>query len=260
MIQQLQFVLHTTDGAKIPQAWAYRLYSWLLEQLPADWADALHGDESRPVTQFLHYAKERQAVIWTLNLRGEPLVEQAVPVLQQVRTIELQESVLEAELLPLSRPVTARTLLAAGRSAAGGRARLELLSPCAFKQGGRYAIFPQESLLLQSLAAHWNDAFPDFPVSDADALAALLRGVHIVDYNLHTVRYGMKGTRVPGALGSLTLEARLPLPLQELWNALLAFAPYSGIGIKTTLGMGGVQTCSLDAGDGNWQSRQQEMP
>ena len=29
-------------------------------------------------------------------------------------------------------------------------------------------------------------------------------------------------------------------PLLELWNALLSFAPYGGIGIKTTLGMGGV--------------------
>lgn len=33
---------------------------------------------------------------------------------------------------------------------------------------------------------------------------------------------------------------RLALPLLELWNALLSFAPYGGIGIKTTLGMGGV--------------------
>ena len=33
---------------------------------------------------------------------------------------------------------------------------------------------------------------------------------------------------------------RLALPLLELWNALLSFAPYGGIGIKTALGMGGV--------------------
>ena len=44
-----------------------------------------------------------------------------------------------------------------------------------------------------------------------------------------------------GALFSaLTVLENVALPLLELWNALLSFAPYGGIGIKTTLGMGGV--------------------
>ena len=50
----------------------------------------------------------------------------------------------------------------------------------------------------------------------------------------------IKNTRIPGFVGSAVVEARLALPLLELWNALLSFAPYGGIGIKTTLGMGGV--------------------
>lgn len=241
MIRQFQFALVPPKGVRIPQAWAYRLYSWLLEQLPAQAADQLHGDTSHPVTQFLQYSRERRAAVWTLNLRGELLCTQALPLLQSLEQIELQDAVLGAQLLGVSQPMTAQALLAAGRANLSGRTRLELLSPCAFKQAGRYAIYPQETLLLQSLTAHWNDAFPELPITDEDALAALLRGVHIVDYCLHTVRYGVKGARIPGALGSLTLEARLPLPLLELWNTLLAFAPYSGIGIKTTLGMGGVQ-------------------
>ena len=32
--------------------------------------------------------------------------------------------------------------------------------------------------------------------------------------------------------------------LQEIWQLLLRFAPYVGVGIKTTLGMGGVQTAA----------------
>ena len=75
---------------------------------------------------------------------------------------------------------------------------------------------------------------------DPDALDAILRGLHILDYNLHTVSYPIKNTRIPGFVGSAVVEARLALPLLELWNALLSFAPYGGIGIKTTLGMGGV--------------------
>lgn len=107
-------------------------------------------------------------------------------------------------------------------------------------QAGRYAIYPQEFLLLQSLVLHWSTAFPDCQLNDPDALDAILRGLHILDYNLHTVSYPIKNTRIPGFVGSAVVEARLALPLLELWNALLSFAPYGGIGIKTTLGMGGV--------------------
>ena len=131
-------------------------------------------------------------------------------------------------------------LLLAAREDPASRTRLWFHTPCAFKQAGRYAIYPQEFLLLQSLVLHWNTAFPDCQLSDPDALDAILRGLHILDYNLHTVSYPIKNTRIPGFVGSAVVEARLALPLLELWNALLSFAPYGGIGIKTTLGMGGV--------------------
>ena len=131
-------------------------------------------------------------------------------------------------------------LLLAAREEPASRTRLWFRTPCAFKQAGRYAIYPQEFLLLQSLVLHWNTAFPDCQLSDPDALDAILRGLHILDYNLHTVSYPIKNTRIPGFVGSAVVEARLARPLLELWNALLSFAPYGGIGIKTTLGMGGV--------------------
>ena len=131
-------------------------------------------------------------------------------------------------------------LLLAAREEPASRTRLWFRTPCAFKQAGRYAIYPQEFLLLQSLVLHWNTAFPDCQLSDPDALDAILRGLRILDYNLHTVSYPIKNTRIPGFVGSAVVEARLALPLLELWNALLSFAPYGGIGIKTALGMGGV--------------------
>ena len=131
-------------------------------------------------------------------------------------------------------------LLLAAREKPASRTRLWFRTPCAFKQAGRYAIYPQEFLLLQSLVLHWNTAFPDCQLSDPDALDAILCGLRILDYNLHTVSYPIKNTCIPGFVGSAVVEARLALPLLELWNVLLSFAPYGGIGIKTTLGMGGV--------------------
>lgn len=95
---------------------------------------------------------------------------------------------------------------------------------------------------MKSLIAHWNAAFPEYALIDSDALQALQQGLHIVDYNLHTTRYLLKETRIPAFQGNVTIEARLAPPLLELWNALLSFASHDGVGIKTTLGMGGTAT------------------
>lgn len=242
MIEQLQLALTPPEGVRLPQAYAYRLYSWLLEQLPAELGNALHEQGEHPVSHFLRFSPEKQAVVWTVNLLEDELRQAAVPVLEQTQEIPLHDVLLRAELLHRSQPISAQQLIAAGREQDTNRADLTFLSPCAFKQNGRYAIFPQETLVLQSLIQHWNRAFPEVALDDPDAFQALAQGLRILDYDLRSTRYFLKETRIPAFRGSITMEARLAPPLLELWNALLTFAPFGGVGIKTTLGMGGTET------------------
>lgn len=245
MIEQLQLSLTPPEGVRIPQAYAYRLYSWLLEQLPSDLGDALHEHGEHPVSHSLHFSPEKQAIVWTINLLNDDLRQNAASVLERTPAIHLHELTLHPQLLSRSQPISAQNLIIAGRNHSENRARLTFISPCAFKQNGRYAIFPQETLILQSLIQHWNNAFPEVAFTDQDAFYALSQGLHITDYDLHTVRYSLKETRIPAFRGSITIEARLDPPLLELWNALLSFAPFGGIGIKTTLGMGGAEVVFL---------------
>ena len=53
--------------------------------------------------------------------------------------------------------------------------------------------------------------------------------------------YYLKGSSIPGFVGELTLENRLEGFQRQLADALLLFADHAGVGIKTTLGMGGVE-------------------
>lgn len=240
MIEQLQFSLRTAETPRLPSAWAYRIYGWLMAQLPADTAARLHEQGEHPLSQSLCFDATAQTSVWTLNLLDEALAAQVRPLLAGCTTLELHGAPLQMEPLGSHSVENGLQLLLAARENPASRTRLWFRTPCAFKQAGRYAIYPQEFLLLQSLVLHWNTAFPDCQLSDPDALDAILRGLRILDYNLHTVSYPIKNTRIPGFVGSAVVEARLALPLLELWNALLSFAPYGGIGIKTTLGMGGV--------------------
>lgn len=199
----------------------------------------MHLQGEHPISHSLCFSPEKQSLIWTINLLNDTARQVISPVLESAREIPLHEFTLPVSEVRIFPAVSAEELIRSGRSCSENRAKLIFLSPCAFKQAGRYAIFPQGNLLLQSLIAHWNVAFPEYALTDPDALQALQQGLHIVDYNLHTTRYLLKETRIPSFLGNITIEARLAPPLLELWNALLSFASYGGIGIKTTLGMGG---------------------
>ena len=107
-------------------------------------------------------------------------------------------------------------------------------------------IYPREELLIQSLVNRWNECFPEYTLSDDEALAELQSGIHIVDYRLRTCRYRLKGASIPAFVGDIMIEAKLPLVLRDVWNSLLCFAKYRGVGIKTTLGMGGAEIATDD--------------
>lgn len=247
MIEQLQLVLTPPEGIRIPQAYAYRLYGWLLEKLSPELGNALHEQGEHPLAHSLRFSPEKRGLVWTINLLNDELRQTAVPVLEQTQEIRLHDVSLGASLLGSPRLVSAQQLISAGRNQQANRSKLTFLSPCAFKQNDRYTIFPHETLVLQSLIQHWNSTFPEFILADADAFQALSQGLRISGYDLNTVRYSFKETRIPAFRGSIIMDARLAPPLLELWNTLLTFASFGGVGIKTTLGMGGIEVAFYGA-------------
>lgn len=239
MITQYVMTLPAVPAHALSPDSAYRLYAYLLEQLPPEEAQWLHEAGNRGISQCLHYQKNAGVYLWTVNVLIDEIAEILCPILNELDQVFIEQqsfSVFRKE----SRQITLEALLAHGITA--NRTTLCFCTPTAFKQSGRYTIFPQERLILQSLISRWNETFPSCPLEDQDAFDALLASIHIVDYRLRTTRFLLKGVRIPGFIGSCVIEAKLALPLLELWNALLSFSDYAGIGIKTGIGMGGVQT------------------
>lgn len=71
-------------------------------------------------------------------------------------------------------------------------------------------------------------------------MEAMAAGLVCSRFQLHDQVYFLKGSAVPGFVGTMTLDNRLSGFHRELVGALLTFAGYAGVGIKTSLGMGGV--------------------
>lgn len=235
MIYQHRICLN--EGERLPYGTAYRLYAWLLEQLPEEIAEGIHEQSGARLSQYLRYQKEEHKNLWILNVPNDETERVVAPLLREQAEIELQNSAPLRILSVEQKSISPQSLVFSGENEK--YTVMEFLTPAAFKQAGRYAIYPSEQLILQSLTMHWNELIPELAVTDEDALRSLLQGIHITDYVLHTTRYPLKRTKIPSFVGRIVLEARLPLPLMQLWNALTGVAAYTGIGMKTALGMGG---------------------
>lgn len=120
---------------------------------------------------------------------------------------------------------------------------MSFASPTSFKRtGGYFTPLPQPELVFSSLLDRWN-AFAPFRLPDTlydlfHADIAIL-DVHIQTETLTFAR-GQKGT-VPGFIGKVTYRFSRDKGQRRYLQALASFAKYSGVGVKTTVGMGQVR-------------------
>ena len=233
------YIFHIQSPEQIASSRAYAFYSCLLSLLPADYAEELHTQGETPISQCVY--GEKSESFWRINLLDQPANDIVTEVLDGLKVLPLHTGELMLELQD-RRKLSAEELMQTARSIETERFfRLSFLSPTAFKQAGRYTILPEKELILQSLVNKWNTIFPEYPIEDEDAARMLSNGIRISDYRLRTTRFLMKDSKIPGFVGDLSIEAQLSAPIMELWKMLIAVSEYSGIGIKTALGMGGVK-------------------
>lgn len=227
-----------TQG-EIPTDHAYAFYSCLLSLLDGTYAEELHEQKETPVSQCIYY--EKSETLWRINLLNEESINAFSETLNNLGILPLNSGEISLELLGKD-TISAEKLIGDARSIESDRFfSFRFLSPVAFKQCGSYTVLPSKELILQSLLKKWNHVFPSLLLEDEDAFHMLCNGIRISDYNLRTTRFQLKENKIPGFIGNMRIDAHLSAPLLDIWKILITFSEYSGIGIKTALGMGGVK-------------------
>ena len=233
------YLFHVNSEEALPPARAYAFYSCLLSLLPEEYVEQLHEQRETPISQCLY--KEKTDTLWRISLLDDTADSVVSPILSSLDSLSLAIGRIDLDKLQ-EKAFSAEELIGTARAIESDRYfSLCFLSPTAFKQGGRYTVLPEKELILQSLMKKWNAAFPSYPLEDADAFQMLAEGIRISDFNLRTTRFSLKDNKIPGFIGTMSLDTHLSAPLLELWKLWISFAPYSGLGIKTALGMGGIK-------------------
>lgn len=232
------YLFHVNSEEALPPARAYAFYSCLLSLLPEEYVEQLHEQKETPISQCLY--KEKTDMVWRISLLDDTAVSVVSPILSSLKSIPLATGEMGLEKLD-EKTLSFEEVAGKAKSIESERFfSLCFLTPAAFKQNGRYTVLPGKELILQSLLKKWNSAFPAYPLEDGDAFRMIAEGIRISDYNLRTTRFPLKDNKIPGFVGTMSIDTHLSAPLLGIWKLLIAYAQYSGIGIKTALGMGGI--------------------
>ena len=116
--------------------------------------------------------------------------------------------------------------------------QIHFLTPTAFKQQGQYVFYPDIHCIFQSLMAKYDAAVKENQMLDDEALEQLCQNAKIIRYDLKSVNFALEGVKIPSFIGKITIKMRGTQTMANFANLLIKFGTFSGVGIKTSLGMG----------------------
>ena len=240
----MKYRVELPENVHPDSSWAYWFYSALMEHIPAEMAEMFHLPDRTPVNQHLSISAREKTLHWVVNVLGDAAEQGLLPHLESLSELELREWAQPFKLVLDEKRSFADANAFWNHAAKMPDAavhRLSIVTPTAFRSNHRYVILPDIRLILQSLILRWNSLAPALEIRDEDVLQMMETQIWIRDYRLQTQRFELKGQKIPGFCGTIWMQNRLSVPLLEIWKGLLLFSAFSGLGIKTSLGMGAVE-------------------
>ena len=219
---------------------AVKFHGFLMEQLDSDYVDYLHQQQTNPYATKVIQGKEDTQ--WVVHLLTDDLEDKVFMTLLQIKEVSLNDlpklSVEKVEIQELG----ADKLLEIFNSE-DNQTYFSIIfeTPTGFKSQSSYVIFPSMRLIFQSLMQKYGRLVENQPEIEEDTLDYLSEHSTVTNYRLETSYFRVHGQRIPAFRGRLTFKVQGAQTLKAYVKMLLTFGEYSGLGMKTSLGMGGIK-------------------
>lgn len=241
MLQKITLQCKYEGEQKVSYNWGSIFHGIIMEMLPQDVAEEMHQSKLKPFSQYITPCSDNQ-LQWNIGLWDEYAADHIVQAIMPMTKIEIKHKGIQLEITDIKRTSLSEneyfsrffTVPTPCR-----RYELEFRTPSTHKQEGSYVVFPSIDLIINNLSRRFSAFMQDFSLNDPEAMEQVICNIRIVRYSLHTSVYYLEQTKITGYMGRITVVINGPDQLARLAGAILSFAEYSGIGIKTALGMGG---------------------
>lgn len=221
------------------------LHGYLLEQVDPEYGEYLHQSQLKPFSQSFYFDRQEQCWVWAVNTLSKEACENLIVPLERLKTINLEhrQQILTVREIRRQESVTYDELTRIFYLGGESRRRMgvEFFTPCSFRVQNQYLIHPSLFHIYQSLMLKFSSFSPTIKLEDETVLKHLTQHTEITDYRLRSSKFMVGKGVIKGYTGNIRLAVKGNETLAHLANLLFAFGNYSGVGIKTSLGMGAIE-------------------
>lgn len=216
-------------------------HGYLMENIDSAYAEYFHYNTTNPFTSCIFKDTKEDKFFWRVTTFSQKAYDMLMSYFSKgiPEKIYLKNKDLEINVKSFSIQKKSYEDLFLE---ATERKRIKLMSPTSFKSDGIIHIFPNISTLISGVIAKINQHSETAELEDKKIVNELLEKVYIKDYNLRTKIFHLESIKIKGFIGTMDLAIKgEDRTLANILNFLILMSEYTGLGIKTSLGMGGVK-------------------
>lgn len=240
MVARLELVL---DSSLINYRNSSNLQGVIMENINSDYANILHEQRYNPYSQYVTTKEDK--VLWTINTVNNEAYEQIIEKLLKDSFKEFSIKNQEEPVKIIEKKLTKKdksSFLEEFYNIKGEKHyNIEFITPTSFKSEGRYKIFPDLCLMYKSLMRKYSASTDEMDMYDEDTLEQLAACSEITKYRLQSTVFPMEGIVIPSYKGNITVTLHGNDTISRYARLLFNFGEYSGVGIKSSIGMGAIK-------------------
>ena len=232
-----------TDGEELTYNRSSLLHGVIMERIPGVYAEEMHREGMKPFCQNLQKAGDQ--TVWQVNALTSSAYENIImPLLSDdFCSFELKHNGLTCEISgkQLITDTTEHLIEEYYLGECDRSVSILFQTPTAFRQQGQYVFYPDLRLIYSSLMNRFDQFEENQGMRSEETLEQLVGYSRITGYHLRSHLFSLEGIRIPSFTGRINLRIGGPAQLVNLVHLLLHYGEYSGVGIKTAIGMGRMQ-------------------
>lgn len=241
MLAELRMEIEADD----PQFGYYQasnMHGVLMEELEPSYVAYLHEQRYNPYSQHLEIGEKKYWIVKTFDKTAFDKI--IMPLMSsefisfEIKKKNMNIKVKKKELLTQDKK---ELLSRFYEKESGNVINLEFLTPTSFKKDGQYVIMPDLRLIFQSLMNKYSASCTNLEMFDEELLEEIVRNSRIINYKLNSTYFHLEGIKIPSFRGKISLKIYGSDTLARYVRFLSEFGEYSGVGIKTSIGMGALK-------------------
>jgi CRISPR-associated endoribonuclease Cas6 len=221
------------------------LHGYIMETIDPSYANVIHEKNLNPYTQCIYYSKEDNGYIWKItSLDGESHDKIILRIKDKIHKgfyLKAKEQHYDIREIKKECYKEYRDIVLSAYSQEAEFPSIRFLTPTSFKSQGEHVFFPTTRFIFQSIINKLSSFSDEIDFDDKTLLKNIEDSCRIIRYDLKSTKFYLEKVRIDSFVGNVFIRASGPDAFRSLIKTILSMSSYTGIGIKTSIGMGGVE-------------------